>query len=226
MGGRSTYDIPIATYRLQFSRNFTFDDARGIVAYLARLGISHVYASPFLKARTGSAHGYDIVDHNHLNPEIGTRESFERFCAELRRHGMGLILDFVPNHIGIGHEENPWWQDVLEWGQASPYAGYFDIDWKPTRPALAGKILLPILTEPYGVALTSGAISLEFDASRGVLGFRYGDHHLPLALGDYNVVVETALARLSGCEGSSVDSARASDAFTASAAPRISELPA
>ena len=188
--------VPVATYRLQFSAAFTFADATEVVPYLARLGISHVYASPFLKARPASAHGYDIVDHNELNPELGARAAFDRFCAVLRSHGMGLILDFVPNHVGIGPGDNPWWQDVLEWGQASPYSGYFDIDWTPPRSALAGKLLLPILGQPYGSALVGGEIALEFDASAGSLAFRCHDHRLPLAPEQYRTVLEPALPML------------------------------
>ena len=128
MSGRSPFEVPIATYRLQLSGAFTFDQVTAILPYLARFGVSHVYASPFLKARTGSTHGYDVVDYNRLNPELGGEAGFERFCAALETNGMGLILDFVPNHMGVGKADNPWWLDVLEWGQASPYSFYFDID--------------------------------------------------------------------------------------------------
>src|SRR5215207_1158288 len=121
--------IPIATYRLQLSAAFTFDDAAQLVPYLKALGISHLYASPFLAARAGSTHGYDIIDHNQLNPELGGQEGFERLSEALAAAEMGLILDFVPNHMGIGFSDNQWWLDVLEWGQKSPYAASFDIDW-------------------------------------------------------------------------------------------------
>src|SRR5580700_10304183 len=117
-----------ATYRLQFHKEFTFRDAEAIVPYLAGLGVSHVYASPLMEARPGSTHGYDIVNHNRLNPEIGTPEEFDALIAALRAHGMGLILDIVPNHMGIGGSDNAWWLDVLEWGQESPFA-----DRKSTR---------------------------------------------------------------------------------------------
>ena len=137
--------IPTATYRLQFHRGFTFADAQAVVPYLARLGISHVYASPFFRAAPGSPHGYDICDHNELNTEIGTRAEFEALSAELKSHGLGLIVDFVPNHMGIEHAVNPWWRDVLKNGPASAYACFFDIDWQPLKRELAGKVLLPVL---------------------------------------------------------------------------------
>src|SRR5579863_7577468 len=126
--------IPRATYRVQLNAGFTFRDLTAIVPYLAELGISHVYCSPYFRARAGSAHGYDVVDHNSFNPEIGTREDFVRLVAALRAHGMGHILDIVPNHVGIFGSDNAWWMDVLENGQASSYAPFFDIDWAPSNP--------------------------------------------------------------------------------------------
>ncbi|MDN5872341.1 MAG: hypothetical protein L0H73_16710 [Nitrococcus sp.] len=126
------------TYGLQFNRDFTFVDATRLVAYLHDLGISHCYASPYLKARPGSSHGYDIIDHTALNPEIGADEDFERFVAALHCHGMGQILDIVPNHMGVMGADNLWWLDVLENGEASPYPEYFDIDWRPIREELRG----------------------------------------------------------------------------------------
>src|SRR3984957_15220556 len=125
--------IPLATYRLQLNRDFTFAQATAIVPYLSALGISHCYVSPCLKARAGSMHGYDIVNHNSLNPEIGTAEDFGRFVTTLHEHGMGLILDIVPNHMAVMGSDNAWWMDVLENGQASAYAGFFDIDWGGLR---------------------------------------------------------------------------------------------
>ena len=177
---RSPFDTPLATYRLQLHREFTFAQATALLPYLARLGISHVYCSPFLKARAGSTHGYDVVDYSRINPELGDEESFARFCASLGDNGLGLILDLVPNHMGVGHADNPWWLDVLEWGQASPYAGYFDIDWAPARRDLIGKLLVPILGKTYGAALTEGEIELRFTATSGAFDFWYADHRLPV----------------------------------------------
>ena len=172
--------IPRATYRLQFSREFTFAQATEIVPYLARLGVSHVYCSPYLKARAGSAHGYDIVDHNALNPEIGSTEEYERFAAALAAHDMGQMLDLVPNHMGVGGDDNAWWLDVLENGQASDYAEFFDIDWQSAKPELRGKVLLPVLEDHYGKVLESGLLKLEYDAMRGELGVRYHEHRFPI----------------------------------------------
>lgn len=170
--------VPTATYRLQFHGGFTFAHARALAPYLARLGISHVYASPFFRAAPGSTHGYDICDHNALNPEVGSREDFEAFSAELKAHGLGLIVDFVPNHMGIEGALNPWWRDVLENGPSSPYARFFDIDWQPLKRELANKVLLPVLGEPYGRVLDGGGFRVEF-ADGGFL-LRHGVLTLPL----------------------------------------------
>jgi len=180
--------IPRATYRLQFNSQFTFSDAIKLVPYLARLGVSHVYASPLLKARPGSMHGYDITDHKCLNPEIGNLETFDDFVGVLKEHKMGLILDIVPNHMGIG-PDNAWWMDVLENGPASIYSEYFDIDWEPVKHALYGKVLLPILGESYGQILRDGKITLEFEPENGHLFLRYFDHRLPLNPVSYPIVL-------------------------------------
>src|SRR5687767_11570368 len=129
-------DFPLATYRLQFHAGFTFADARKLVPYLHALGITHCYSSPILKARAGSEHGYDIIDHNAINPELGGEEGLRALAAELKSHAMGLLLDIVPNHMGVGLGSNEWWQDVLENGRASEYADFFDIDWEPVKPEL------------------------------------------------------------------------------------------
>src|SRR5579885_3335358 len=172
--------VPRATYRLQFHRQFTFRDALELVPYLAELGVSHLYASPIMEARPGSTHGYDIVNHNRINPEIGTEEEFRALVAALRAHGMGLILDIVPNHMGIG-SDNAWWRDVLEWGEASPYAGYFDINWDAGRPDLRGRVLLAVLGDQYGAILEAGEIALRFDPAEGSFSFRYYEHRFPLS---------------------------------------------
>jgi len=185
----SPFAVPTATYRIQLNRAFTFDDATAVVPYLASLGISHVYASPFLKARAGSTHGYDIVDYRRLNPEIGDEQELARFGAALAAHGLGLILDFVPNHMGVGKADNAWWLDVLEWGQHAHHARYFDIDWHPAKHVLDGKVLLPILSRAYGDALIAGEIALRFDAAGGTLDFWYFDHRLPLRPQDYPTVL-------------------------------------
>ncbi len=172
--------LPEATYRLQFHAGFTFRDALALVPYLADLGISHCYASPYLKARPGSMHGYDIVDHNTLNPEIGTPEEHDNFVAALHEHGLGLILDMVPNHMGVLGNENAWWNDVLENGPASPYAAFFDIAWRGAlRPELKDKVLLPVLGNSYGEVLESGQLQVRYES--GALTLHYFDHRFPLA---------------------------------------------
>jgi (1->4)-alpha-D-glucan 1-alpha-D-glucosylmutase len=172
--------IPRATYRLQLNRDFTFAQATAIVPYLAGLGISHCYISPCLKARPGSMHGYDIVDHNCLNPEIGSAEELDRFVAALRQHGMGLILDIVPNHMAVMGSDNAWWLDVLENGEASTYACFFDIHWHPMKDELDGKVLVPVLHDHYGAVLENGELKLAFHPERGEFDITYQSHRFPI----------------------------------------------
>ncbi len=172
-------DIPSATYRFQFNRNFTFARATELIPYLSRLGVTHCYASPLLTSRPGSTHGYDIIDHASLNPEIGTYEEFLNFVNTLRAHQMGLILDIVPNHMGVG-QDNQWWMDVLEDGPASIHSGYFDVDWAPLKAELHGKVLLPVLGEQYGKILEKGQFEVQFDAMTGVFTLHYYEHRWPI----------------------------------------------
>ena len=183
---------PCATYRLQFSRDFTFRDAERLVPYLHALGVSHIYASPYLKARSGSSHGYDITDYNALNPEIGDAADFDAMVAALARHGMGQILDIVPNHMGIGRADNTWWLDVLEWGRASPYADYFDIGWNAPNPNLSGKLLLPFLGDHYGAVLEAAEMVPAFDAQEGSFSVWYHEHRFPLAPQTYTAILAAA----------------------------------
>jgi len=186
--------IPLATYRLQFTSNFTFDDAARLAPYLKALGASHVYASPFLKAQRGSTHGYDVVDHNQLNPELGDEAAFERLCGALHENGLGLILDFVPNHVGVHYADNAWWQDILEWGPKSPYAAAFDIDWDILPYRSKPGVLLPILGTSYGDALTSGAIELRFEPATGSFTAWYFEHRLPIAPERYTDILRHVVA--------------------------------
>lgn len=185
-----------ATYRLQFHKDFTFRDAEALVPYLAALGVSHLYASPLMEARPGSTHGYDIVDHNRLNPEIGTDAEFAALIAALHRHGMGLILDFVPNHMGVGGGDNSWWLDVLEWGEASPYAAYFDINWNPERADLQNRVLLPVLGDQYGIILERGEIALRFDPQEGSFSAWYYGHRFPISPPGYPAILQYGEAPL------------------------------
>ena len=175
---QSDRQIPLSTYRLQFNHSFTFKDATKLVPYLHALGITHCYASPYLKAVPGSLHGYDVVDPASLNPEIGTEDDYREFVGTLKTFQMGQILDLVPNHMGINNSANRWWQDVLENGQSSRYATYFDIDWTPVKEELENKVLLPILGDQYGIVLENQEIQLSFD-DRGFY-LQYYEHRLPL----------------------------------------------
>jgi (1->4)-alpha-D-glucan 1-alpha-D-glucosylmutase len=171
---------PRATMRLQFNSDFTFADARSVTSYLASLGISHVYASPIMTARRGSMHGYDIVDPTQISPVLGGEHEFILLIEELRRYDLGVIVDIVPNHMAIGHE-NAWWMDVLAKGRESRYAKYFDIDWNSPTADLRGKILLPILGRPLGEVIDAGEITLAYNSERGCFVIRYFDHVLPIA---------------------------------------------
>ncbi|HVM93053.1 MAG TPA: malto-oligosyltrehalose synthase [Terriglobales bacterium] len=188
--------VPTATYRLQFNRGFTFRDAADLVPYLAALGVSHCYASPYLRARPGSMHGYDIVDHNSLNPEIGTAEDYAHFVAELHRHGMGQILDIVPNHMGVMGSDNAWWLDVLENGEASEYAEFFDIDWNPIKDELRGKVLIPVLEDQYGNVLERGDLKLTFDAECGEFSIFYFNHRFPIDPSEYPRILSARAGKM------------------------------
>lgn len=177
--GAATARLPLATYRLQFHRSFTFADAARLVPYLHALGVSDCYASPYFKACPGSPHGYDVIDHGSLNPEVGSEEDYTAFARELRRHDMGQLLDMVPNHMGIAKGLNPWWTDVLENGPSSLFASCFDIDWTPVKDDLANKVLLPILGDQYGRVLENQEFSLFYE--EGAFFLRYYDHRFPIA---------------------------------------------
>ncbi len=190
------FQVPRATYRLQLNRDFTFAQARAIVPYLSTLGISHCYISPCLKARPGSMHGYDIVDHNSFNPEIGSSEEFDRFVSALHEHEMGLILDIVPNHMGVMGGDNAWWLDVLENGEASAYACFFDIDWHPLKEELHGKVLVPVLHDHYGAVLESGELKLVFHPERGGFDVDYRNHRFPVNPREYPRILQRGAASL------------------------------
>ncbi|HUQ27943.1 MAG TPA: malto-oligosyltrehalose synthase [Usitatibacter sp.] len=189
---------------MQLHGEFTFRDATKLIGYLAKLGVSHIYCSPYLRARPGSKHGYDIIDHNELNPEIGTRDDFEAFVAELRRHGMSQLMDIVPNHMGVLAADNAWWQDVLENGPASVFAEFFDIDWQPPSEHLANRVLLPVLGDHYGLELAAGKLVLEFEAATGSLAVRYHEHRLPIDPREYPRILHIAVRSLEA-EGAALD---------------------
>jgi (1->4)-alpha-D-glucan 1-alpha-D-glucosylmutase len=192
--------VPLATYRLQLGPDLTFDDAAQVVSYLAALGVSDAYTSPFFENASGSAHGYDVADHHRFRDALGGEAAFQRFADALRRHGLGLLIDVVPNHMGIARNRNAWWADVLEHGAASPYAAFFDIDWAPVKPELANKVLLPILGDHYGAVLDSGQLRLEF--ADGVFTVRYHDTVLPVAPRTYVQLLRHRLPELERVLGS------------------------
>ncbi|PKN13323.1 MAG: malto-oligosyltrehalose synthase [Deltaproteobacteria bacterium HGW-Deltaproteobacteria-4] len=185
--------IPVSTYRLQFNADFRFSDAQQIIPYLHALGISDLYASPYFKARTGSQHGYDILDQNSLNPEIGSPDEYEALVATLHRFDMGQILDIVPNHMCI-EGQNDFWLDVLENGPSSPYANFFDIDWHPVKQELENKILIPILGEQYGTILENGELHLAFE--EGSFFVYYFEHKFPIIPKSYSNVLTLELDAL------------------------------
>jgi (1->4)-alpha-D-glucan 1-alpha-D-glucosylmutase len=196
--------FPESTYRLQFHAGFTFRDALAIVPYLHALGITHCYASPFLQARPGSTHGYDITNYQALNPEIGTEADYEALCQALQAHGMGQVLDIVPNHMGVTADHNAWWRDVLENGPSSPYNGFFDIAWDASpRAAMHDKVVLPLLGQAYGEALESQEIRLEY--ASGVFTLRYFDHGLPVAPRSYALILAPCRDTLAALLGDNVE---------------------
>ena len=145
----TTCRVPAATYRIQFTPGFGFADALALIPYLHTLGITDLYASPFFRARRGSLHGYDVTDHSTINPEFGTEADLEALAHALTQYGMGLLMDVVPNHMGISDVSNRWWQDVLENGPNSPYAHFFDIDWTPPKAEIfCGRLILPTCALP------------------------------------------------------------------------------
>jgi (1->4)-alpha-D-glucan 1-alpha-D-glucosylmutase len=185
--------IPLATYRLQFNKNFTFNDAANLLDYLRELGITELYASPILTSRRGSGHGYDVTNPNRLDPDLGTEKDFDLFLSELEKRGMGLLLDIVPNHMAAS-SENPWWMDVLENGPDSAFSSYFDIDWHPPSRSLDNKILLPILGRPFGEALDSCEFKLILNS--GKFAIEYFESSFPLAPRTYRTVLAHRIGRL------------------------------
>jgi len=174
--------VPLATYRLQFNKDFGFRDAIGILDYLRDLGISHIYAAPILTSRSGSGHGYDVTDPTKIDAEIGGEEGFAEFRAAVEERGMGLVLDIVPNHMAAS-SENRWWMDVLEYGPDSPYAFYFDIDWRPPQRDLENKLLLPFLGSRFAEELEQGKFRIQYENGSFVL--KYGEQAFPVAPASY-----------------------------------------
>jgi len=183
-----------ASYRLQLGSALGFDDVAALAPYLDALGVSDVYLSPCFRCGPGSSHGYDVTDHNAFNPELGSPTTFDRMAATLSARGLGLILDVVPNHMGIAGDANPWWLDVLENGPASPRAEFFDIDWAPAKAELRNRVLLPILPDQYGRVLESQQLALEF--VDGAFHLRYAGARLPITPRTYPQILTERLEPL------------------------------
>ncbi len=179
--------VPRATYRVQLTPAFGLAAAAGVVDYLAALGVSHLYASPFLRARSGSNHGYDIIDHQAVSEELGGEAGLATLSHRLARAGMRLVMDIVPNHMGVGFADNAWWLDLLRWGRHSRHAAFFDVDWSPAKPELRDKLLVPLLGDHYGRVLERGELVLELD-ERGAFSVNYFDHRFPLAPHTYPAI--------------------------------------
>lgn len=179
-----------ATFRLQLHKDFNFADALAQLPYLSRLGVSHLYLSPIHTPRAGSTHGYDVVDYGAVSAELGGEEGLRELVKALRQHGMGLIVDLVPNHMAIGGHDNKAWQDLLEWGMQSHYANFFDVDWDVQDPALRRRVHAPFLGKPYGEVLANGDLQLNFDAQEGRFYLAYFDHHFPINPHNYPEILE------------------------------------
>jgi (1->4)-alpha-D-glucan 1-alpha-D-glucosylmutase len=191
--------VPRASYRVQLGPALGFDDAAEVADYLAALGISDVYTSPFFETSGAASHGYDVADHGRLRGELGGEEAFARFADALKRLGLGLLVDVVPNHMGIAAARNAWWQDVLEHGPASPHAIAFDVDWHPVKRELEDKVLLPILGDQYGAVLDAGQLRLERQGGRFVI--RYYETVLPVGPRSYARILGLRLDELTRALG-------------------------
>ena len=214
---------PLSSYRVQLNSGFRFEDTRQLVGYFHALGASHLYSSPILKARPGSPHGYDITDHTQLNPEIGSEEDLQALVRELKNYGMGQILDFVPNHMGIGSGVNPWWSDVLANGRASEFAEFFDLDWDPLKAELRDKLLLPVLGDQYGAELVAGHISLVVDDEG--LHVAYYDKHFPLDPRSIPIVFENVAPQIGAAQAQADDEHRDDALRLQSLLQELRELP-
>ncbi|MFP4513636.1 MAG: alpha-amylase family glycosyl hydrolase, partial [Acidimicrobiales bacterium] len=193
--------VPRATYRVQLRPEFGFEDAAAVADYLAALGVSHLYASPYLQAAPGSTHGYDVIDHAKVNDELGGEAGHRRMVAALGEAGLGQVVDLVPNHMAIGPRGNRWWWDVLENGRSSRFASHFDVDWDPPGESMRNRVLMPILGDHYGRALERGEITVGWSPeSRFVVS--YYDHVLPSAPRSLDVVLLGAAER---CDSSGAD---------------------
>src|SRR6476659_6854371 len=191
--------IPQSTYRLQLGADLTLDQVRDLLPYLQELRISDLYLSPLFRARAESSHGYDVVDHGTIDPAIGDLGAFERLASAAREAGMGILLDVVPNHMGINDPGNTWWLDVLENGEGSYFADFFDIEWHPPSAGLQDKVLLPFLGEPFGRVLENGELKVVYDNGR--LQLAYFERRFPLAPPSWPTLLDLALSQSDAPDG-------------------------
>lgn len=182
--------IPRATLRVQLNHRYPFDAARADLDYFQALGISHLFVSPILRARAGSLHGYDVIDHSQVNPELGGEDALRTLVEALHARGMGLVVDVVPNHMAVGGADNARWLELLESGPQARNAAFFDVDWDRPDPALAQRVLAPFLGEPYGEALRQDRLVPVLDAAQGRISVDYGPHRFPLRAEDYPPLLE------------------------------------
>ena len=185
---------PTSTYRLQLGASLTFADVRELVPYLDDLGVGDCYLSPILQTCVPDSHGYDVADHGVVSETLGGRAGYEALADTLRARGMGLLIDIVPNHMGIVGPRNAWWQDVLEHGPASRFAPFFDIDWQPLQPELRNRVLLPIPGDHYGRVLENGELKLQYEDGRFLV--RYHQAVLPIDPGTYPRILVAGLSEL------------------------------
>jgi (1->4)-alpha-D-glucan 1-alpha-D-glucosylmutase len=196
---RNLNRIPQSTYRLQLGSDLTLKQVRDLLPYLEKLGVSDLYLSPLFRARAESSHGYDVVDHGTIDPAIGNISDFENLASAAKSRGMGILLDVVPNHMGINDPGNRWWLDVLENGEGAYFADFFDIDWRPAASALQDKVLLPFLGEPFGAVLENGDLQVIYEGA--LLQLCYGPRRFPLAMPSWTLVLELVLQRETGENG-------------------------
>ncbi|ANE44936.1 malto-oligosyltrehalose synthase [Deinococcus puniceus] len=213
--------MPTSTYRLQLHPGFTFAAARRVLPYLARLGITDLYLSPVWTSAPGSTHGYDVTDHASINPELGSEAGLRKLSAAARALGMGVVVDFVPNHMGIQGGHNRYWEDVLAHGQASRYAHFFDISWSPLKRALEGKVLLPVLGDAYGRVLERRELKLERDGGR--FSFRYYERRLPMSPRSLAALLERVTEHLPAQTAPAIRGELASIARSVSNLPRSTD---
>lgn len=197
----TSYRLPGATYRLQFNSSFTFQHSADLIDYFSSLGITDCYASPILKARAGSIHGYDVLDYGQVNPELGGEEAFISFAKQLKEKNIGLLLDIVPNHMCISEDTNKWWQDVLENGPSSLYASYFNIVWNPLKAKLYNKVLLPVLDQQYGRVIENQELKLIYE--KGAFFVAYKTRHFPVNPYTWCMILDPVSEKIEAQEGAS-----------------------